>query len=168
VWFEARQGRPRGAGASETDDCTVWDAAERDPSGSVRWEGLVARRLGPDRARLCATPSSVYDLNLGHEVALVESDEGALVVSGIAHDAGNYTFRVYRSSADDQWRRALDDRLGAVRLLVRHPKRRVPGPLRTARPRSGGADYLHERERRGEIRFETGRSRPRTGPRGQR
>lgn len=92
---------------AELEDVTVWVAAEADTEGGVKWEGLLGRRLSSDRARVCAIPFWVHDLNLGDEVRLMESAEGAPVVIGVVVDAGNYTFRVRFASARDEdprWR----------------------------------------------------------------
>jgi hypothetical protein len=37
---------------AEQVDCTVWVGAEADSAGSVKWEGLLARRLSDERAHL--------------------------------------------------------------------------------------------------------------------
>ena len=150
---------------AEREDCTVWVGAGADWSRSVRWEGLLAVRLSCNRARVCAVPFWVYDVNLGDEVALMESAEGAPVVTGVVVDGGNYTFRVrFAGAADDdvRWRELM------VELEpfdcwfdVRSPAFvAMSAPAAHAR---AVADYLDDRERRGELLFETGRSAPPTG-----
>lgn len=47
-------------------------------------------------------PAYLYDLNLGDRVTVVRSAEGPFVATGIAHDAGNDTFRFYLLRADDE------------------------------------------------------------------
>jgi len=95
---------------AELEDCTVWVGADADSDGLVRWEGLLARRLSSTTARICAVPFWAYDLNLGDEVELIESAEGASVVTGVAVDAGNYTFRVLFADpplGDERWRELM-------------------------------------------------------------
>jgi hypothetical protein len=113
-------------------------------------------------ARICAVPFWVYDLNLGDEVALIESAEGAPVVAGVVVDGGNYTFRVrFDDAADDdvRWRELMVG-LEPFGCWVDVRSR---GFLAVSAPPTQAqavADYLDEREQRGDLLFETGRSRP--------
>jgi hypothetical protein len=150
---------------AEREDCTVWVGVEADSSQSVKWEGLLARRLGADRARICAVPFWVYDLNLGDEVTLMDSAEGAPVVTGVVLDGGNYTFRVrFEHAADDDVRwRGLMVELEPFDCWF---DVRSPGFLAVSAPPAHAqavADHLDDRERRGDLLFETGRSAPPTG-----
>jgi hypothetical protein len=149
---------------AELEDCTVWVGAEADSTGSVKWEGLLARRLSAERARICAVPFWVYDLNLGDEVAVMDSAEGAPVVTGVVVDGGNYTFRVrFEHAADDDARwRALMVELEPFDCWF---DVRSPGLLALSAPPAHAqavADYLDCREWRGDLLFETGRSAPPT------
>jgi hypothetical protein len=149
---------------AEREDCTVWAGAEADSSQSVKWEGLLAYRLSGDRARICAVPFWVYDLNLGDEVALQDSAEGAPVVMGVVVDGGNYTFRVrFEHAADDdvRWRELMVE----LEPFGCWFDVRSPGFLAVSTPPAHAqvvADYLDDRERRGDLLFETGRSAPPT------
>jgi hypothetical protein len=150
---------------AEREDCTVWVGVEADSAQSVKWEGLLARRLSGKRARICAVPFWVYDVNLGDEVALMDSAEGASVVTGVVVDGGNHTFRVrFEHAADDdvRWRELMVE----LEPFDCWFDVRSPGFLAVSAPPAHAqpvADYLDERERRGELRFETGRSARRTG-----
>jgi hypothetical protein len=75
----SREGRFVVLADAELEDCTVWVAAGANQSTSIKWEGLLARRDA--RARVCAVPFWVYDLNLGDEVAVMDSAEGAPALS---------------------------------------------------------------------------------------
>lgn len=147
---------------AELEDCTVWVGAEADSAGSVKWEGLLARRLSSGRARICAVPFWVYDINLGDEVALLKSAEAALVVAGVVVDGGNYTFRVRFEDVthdDVRWRELIVE-LEPFGCWV---DVRSPGLLAMSAPPTHAqavADYLDVRERRGDLLFETGRSAP--------
>ena len=90
-------------------NATVWFAFEPD-----RWEGVVAVRDAPDRARLAGVPLWTYGANLGDVVELVESSEGAPVVVRVVEPSSNRTFRVVfgdleRGDTDDRWRGLLAD-----------------------------------------------------------
>lgn len=147
---------------AELEDCTVWVGADAGSEGSVTWEGLLARRLSSTTARICAVPFWVYDLNLGDEVALMESADGAPVVTGVAADAGNYTFRVLFADPPDgdaRWHELMIE----LEPFDCWFDVRSPGFIAVSAPPTRAqavADYLSERERRGELQFETGRSAP--------
>ena len=148
---------------TDCDACTVWASAERDTDGALRWEGLLARRLGADRAQICSVPFWLYGLNLGDEAALIASEEGAAVITGVKRDAGNYTFRVIfeNAIADDQrWREVMIDleHFGCWFDV------RSPSYVALSAPHTHGqavANYLLDREQRGELRYEAGRAGPR-------
>lgn len=146
---------------AELEDCTVWVGAREATDGLVTWEGLLARRLAPDRARVCAVPFWVYDLNLGDEVTLMASAEGAQVVTGVAVDAGNFTFRVVFTDGDDndrRWHQLMVD-LEAFECWF---DVRATGFVALSAPAAHAeavAGYLQAREDLGELRFETGRTR---------
>ncbi|GEM_PF-6640945 len=95
---------------ARVEDCTVWAPLDKAPDGVERWEGLVGIRLALDKVRVCAVPVFADDLNLGDEVKVVGSAQGALVVTRVSDDAGNYTFRVYFEDGerdDTLWREIL-------------------------------------------------------------
>lgn len=123
------------------------------------WEGLLARRIGPDRARICAVPVFAYGVGLGDEVACEERD-GAVVATTLVREAGNTTFRVIfpRHGApepDERWRSLLTD-------LERHGCWiDVYSPQLVALSAEPAvvedvAAYLRGREERGDLAFEAG------------
>jgi hypothetical protein len=137
-------------------DCTVWFAYEPD-----HWEGLLGVRIGTDRVRVSGVPYWVYDLNLGDEVQVAESAEGAVVAEERVHESTNYTFRVVfrdADSDDDRWRQLMSD-LASFDCWI---DVRTPGFLAISVPAEHAqavADYLVERERSGQLQYETGRTR---------
>jgi hypothetical protein len=145
---------------AELEDCTVWVGTSEATDGLVTWEGLLARRLAPDRARVCAVPFWVYDLNLGDEVTLMASDESAPVVTGVAVDAGNFTFRVAFTDGDDndpRWRELMVD----LEHFECWFDVRGTGFIALSAPASHAdavAGYLQAREDLGQLSFETGRT----------
>ena len=91
----------------DAGDETVWFYLDADG-----WEGLHARRLAPDLARIAAVPVFAYGVGLGDEVQVRESDEGAAVATAVVRSAGNVTFRVIfpaqaGAEAADHWRSLL-------------------------------------------------------------
>jgi hypothetical protein len=74
-----REGRLVAHPDAAAEDCTVWFPMGHDADGVGRWEGLLAQRLASDRALVCAIPFFARGVNLGDEVSLIESGEGAPV-----------------------------------------------------------------------------------------
>jgi hypothetical protein len=73
---------------------TVWFACGRNENGSTTWEGLLARRIDANCARIAAIPYWVRGVSLGDEVSVVESAEGAVVAVEVLRASGNATLRV--------------------------------------------------------------------------
>lgn len=88
---------PEAAAATET----VWFPLPEEPDSVRYWEGLNGRPENDGTFTVLGVPAYAYDLNLGDRVTVVRSAEGPLVATGIAHDAGNYTFRYYLLDPDD-------------------------------------------------------------------
>jgi hypothetical protein len=89
---------PEAAAATET----VWFPLPEGHDGVRYWEGLNGRLESDGEVTVLGVPAYVYDLNLGDRVTVVRSAEGPFVATGIAHDAGNDTFRFYLLDADDE------------------------------------------------------------------
>lgn len=144
---------------AEAEDETVWAYVH---DGPCRWEGLLARRISEDRARLAAIPFWVYNLDLGDEVALETAPNGAPVITDVVADGGNYTYRVRFEGAgedDTRWRELAQ----ALAPLGCWFDVRQPGFLAVSAP-GPDADavlsYLDAREARGELLYETGHTAP--------
>jgi Domain of unknown function (DUF4265) len=141
-------------------DCTIWFGIAPDESGEVRWEGLLGRRLGEDHALVCAVPFWLYDLNLGDEVRTIASQEGELFATTIIRESGNYTFRAFLTVEEDDdlsWRE-LQKTLEPYDCWFDVRSRRFIAISCPPDQAQGVADDLASRERRGELRYETGRT----------
>jgi hypothetical protein len=94
-------------------NCTVWFPMGHDANGVGRWEGLLAQRLASDRALVCAIPFFAQSVNLGDEVSLIESGEGAPVAVKVVKPSGSRTIRVGFPDADrggdDRWQELMRD-----------------------------------------------------------
>lgn len=88
---------PEAAAATET----VWFPLPEERAGVRYWEGLNGRLESDGAVTVLGVPAYVNDLGLGDRVTIVRSGEGSLVAPGIAHDAGNHTFRFYLLDADE-------------------------------------------------------------------
>jgi hypothetical protein len=89
---------PEAAAATET----VWLPLPEEPDSVRYWEGLNGRPEIDGTVTVLGVPAYAYDLNLGDRVTVVRSAEGPFVATGIAHDAGNYTFRYHLLDNDDE------------------------------------------------------------------
>jgi hypothetical protein len=141
-------------------DCTIWFGIEPDEPGQVQWEGLLGLRLGEDRARVCAVPFWLYNLNLGDETRTIASQEGALVVTEVIRESGNYTFRAFLSIEDDDdisWRE-LQKALEPHDCWFDVSSRRFMAISCPSSHAQEVADYLLAREQRGDLQYETGRA----------
>lgn len=145
---------------AEDADCTIWFAVGSGADNDVQWEGLLGRHLDDDRARVCAVPFWVYNLNLGDEVHTVRSLEEALVAVEPILDSGNYTYRVFFTSEEDDdlsWRELQRDlEQFDCWFDVRTPRFTAISCSPTYA--QAVADYLMSRERDGDLHYETGRA----------
>lgn len=90
-----RDGEFEGLPGASAASLTVWFPADPSDEDGVVLEGLRAEPAGPGRALIAAIPVYVYDVNLGDEVEVVETDEELLVATRVTSDAGRFTFRVW-------------------------------------------------------------------------
>ena len=142
--------------ASARSDCTVWFMLGED-----RWEGLPGLRVGPGRVRVCGVPFWIYDLNMGDEVAVVETKEGATVAERRVHEGTNVTFRVIFKGADEtdtRWEQLMAD-LESFECWcdVRHPG--YIALSASVEDALAVEDILSAREQARELQYETGRTR---------
>jgi hypothetical protein len=144
---------------SATDeDCTLWFALDDKPG---EWEGILGKRRSEDTAEVVGVPVFIYDVGLGDVVRTIKSDEGADVVTEIVAGGGNYTFRAFferASFAGEHWKRLMSDleRFGCWFDTWSETVVAISADAVNSR---AVADYLADRENRGELRYETGRSR---------
>ena len=138
------------------EDCTVWIAL---PDGEDEWEGLLGIRRSKNTAEIVSIPLFAYGLNLGDVVTTVQSVEGADVVSGLASDGGNFTFRALfptESHPGQHWRRLMSDLEPYDCWFDTWSETLVAVSVDESRSQAV-ADYLASRESAGELRYETGR-----------
>lgn len=154
---------PEAAAATET----VWFPLPEGPDGVRYWEGLNGRPENDGTVTILGVPAYAFDLNLGDRVTVVRSAEGPFVATGIAHDAGNITFRYYFLDSEDgtAWY-PMAQEFAAMGCLID-----VLTPSLTAlscvpEASQSVADKLARLEEQGVLQYETGRtnSEPRTPP----
>ena len=145
---------------AEDADCTIWFGIEPSAESDPRWEGLLGRRLDDDRARICAVPFWVYNLNLADEVRTIRSREETLVAAEPIRDSGNYTYRVFFTSeeADDVSWRELQRDFERFDCWFDVRTRRLTAISYPPGNAQAVADYLMAQQQAGDLHYETGRT----------
>lgn len=137
---------------------TVWFALPPGPDTEETWEGLLARREENGELTILAIPMYLYDLNFGDRVTAIESAEGPYVATGIAHDAGAYTFRVFiTSEAPDAWH-VLSAELAESGCLVDVMSEKFVAYSCPAELSQTVAGRLFQLQEAGLLEYETGRT----------
>jgi Domain of unknown function (DUF4265) len=140
------------------EDCTLWFALPDKPG---EWEGILGKRQSEDTAEVVGVPVFIYDVGLGDVVRTVKSAEGADVVTEIVADGGTYTFRAFfesESFPSEHWKVLMSD-LETFGCWFDTWSETVVAISADLVNSQAVADYLATRENRGELRYETGRSR---------
>lgn len=142
---------------AERADRTVWVAFDTE-GDDASWEGLLATAGDDGKVTVQSVPYFVYDLALGDEVSTVASAEGPLVAVEPTRRSGMLTFRVvFGGSDDDRWQQLMRDlEPWSCWFDVRSP--RFVAIAASPEHAQAVADYLHSREQRGELQYETGQT----------
>ena len=146
---------PDAAAASET----VWFPLPEERNRVRYWEGLNGRPEDDGTVTVLSVPAYVYDLNLGDRVTVVRSEEGPLVATGIAHDAGNDTFRYYLLDSEDVtgWY-PLAEEFAAMGCLIDVLTPSLTALSTAPEASQSVADRLARLEDQGILQYETGRT----------
>ncbi|BBH17725.1 hypothetical protein Back2_20120 [Nocardioides baekrokdamisoli] len=141
---------------------TVWFVLPTADGDEQVWEGLLAYRPSDiDRAEVRAIPLFAYDLNYGDEVAVISSDEGALVATDVVTDNGRYTFRVWLEDGDASVMRELVREFGEMGCSIEPYSDRLLGLGCERSAAQAVADALSAGEKAGRFVYETGRQQTR-------
>jgi hypothetical protein len=130
-------------------------ASAVDPSGTdVATEQLWVRKIGARCFELCCIPFFVYDLALGD---VVETDDNYLVQRVVTH-SGRYTFRVSFGHSR-QWREEVIAQLEELGSMLEWSSVNMVAVDAVDKQHAQRiADFLHGREQRGDLIYETGRT----------
>ena len=143
---------------ADAEDCTVWFPL--DEARSDEWEGILGRRVANGRIELVGIPVFAYGVNLGDEVAVTRTSEGADIATAVVRDAGNYTFRVWfeqePAHPGEHWR-LLTHELAPSECWFDTWSEKLVAISASAASAQYVADYLAERERNECLHYETGR-----------
>jgi hypothetical protein len=129
----------------------------REEGSPRRFEQLWARQLDDTHFELCCIPFFVYDLALGDEV---ETDAEQYVIERVVKRSGGYTFRAWFGDSGDG--DARDEVVEALRGLGSefewYSENLLAINASDDQRAQEIADFLLERERLGELTYETGRT----------
>jgi hypothetical protein len=140
------------------EDCTLWFALDDAPG---EWEGILGKRQSQDTAEVVGVPVFIYDVGLGDLARTMKSAEGADVVTEILADGGNYTFRASfdsEASPGEQWKTLMSD-LEAFGCWFDTWSETLVAISADPDHAQAVDDYLAIRQARGELIYETGRTR---------
>jgi hypothetical protein len=123
-----------------------------------KFEQLFVKQLDAHRFELCCIPFFVYNLALGDVILTSPRSGKRYVVSSVTKPSGRFVFRVW-SGKSFQPRYELANRLKELGCLIEWSSRNLLAvDAVDAQHAQIVADFLAERERAGELLYETGRS----------
>ncbi len=131
-----------------------------DDGGPLRFEQLWTRQISDTRFELCCIPFFVHDLALGDEIETESTAERRYVFVRVTKPSGGSTFRAWFGESDHpRAREELVEASQAGSWLFEWSSENLlaidaAGPERAQEL----ADLLVERQRRGDLIYETGRT----------
>ena len=122
--------------------------------GKNEWEQLWGQQTAPQRFVLCCIPFFVQDIALGDEV---ETDAN-FILQQVARSSGQVTFRVWFGGQEAATRQELVREIEALKPLMEWSSENLLALSVPETEAQRFADYLHLREQRGLLQYETGRN----------
>lgn len=123
-----------------------------------RYEQLFARQVADDRYEICCIPFFLFDVALGDEVTTAPTSDRKYVVEKVVQPSGRYVFRVWFGESF-QPRDEIADELKALGSLIEWSSPNLLAVDAVDHEHAQQvADFLAERERTGQLIYETGRS----------
>jgi hypothetical protein len=123
-----------------------------------RFEQLFARQLSEDRFEVCCIPFFVFDIALGDVVGTSPRSDRQYVVEKVAEPSGRYVFRVWFGDSF-QPRDEIAEELKALGSLLEWSSLNLLAVDAVNQEHAQlVADLLAEREKTGQLVYETGRS----------
>jgi len=136
----------------------VINAELREQDRPKRFEQLFVRQISDDRFEVCCIPFFLYDIALGDIVRTEPRGGRKFVVADVAESSGRYVFRVWFGGSF-QPRDEIERELRALGSLTEWSSRNLLAVDAADREHAQlVADFLAEREKAGQLLYETGRS----------
>lgn len=123
-----------------------------------RFEQLFVRQVADDRFEVCCIPFFLYDVALGDIVRTAPKGDRKYVMTDVVEASGRYVFRVWFGESF-QPRDEIDSELKALGSLTEWSSRNLLAVDAVDEEHAQlVADFLAEREKAGQLIYETGRS----------
>lgn len=123
-----------------------------------RFEQLFAKQVGEDRFEICCIPFFVYDIALGDVVVTSPRGDRKYVVDKVVESSGRFVFRVWFGESFHP-RDEIAEELKGFGSLIEWSSRNLLAVDAVDREHAQlVADFLAEREKAGDLVYETGRS----------
>jgi hypothetical protein len=124
-----------------------------------RFEQLFAKRIAEDLFEVCCIPFLVFDIALGDVVATAPMGDVDHVVTNVVESSGRYVFRV-RFNEASRPRGEIAEELRALGSLIEWSSRNLLALDAIDQEHAQRVvDFLTERERTGQLTYDTGQSR---------
>jgi hypothetical protein len=123
-----------------------------------RFEQLFARQVGDDQFEVCCIPFLLYDVALGDIVTTWSKDNREFVVRQVTKPSGRYVFRVWFGESFYP-RQEIASEIKALGSLIEWSSPNLLAVDAADHEHAQlVADFLMEREKAGQLVYETGRS----------
>lgn len=136
----------------------IIDGELREADRPQRFEQLIARQIDGNCFEICCIPFFIYDLALGDIVGTEPKDGRKYVVSRLIKSSGRYVFRVWFGDSFCPPDSVASDLRAMGTLLEWSSRNLLSVDAADKHHAQLVADYLAERERAGQLIYETGRS----------
>jgi Domain of unknown function (DUF4265) len=136
----------------------VIHAALRESDSPRRFEQLWARQLAENEFEVCCIPFFLYDVALGDVVRTAPHDDQRYVVDSVIRPAGRFVFRVWFGESFQPREPIIAELHGLGALTERSSVNLLAVDAADDEQAQRVANYLATSERRGDLRYETGRS----------
>lgn len=134
--------------------------ARLDDGRILQWEQLWVRQLAPYQFEVCCIPFFVYDLALGDQVETGSEGDKRYVVQRVVRPSGHQTFRIWFGGSN---RPGVQEEV--IELLLQlgclcewYSENLLAADAPNGEVAQSAANQLYERELRGELEYETGRT----------
>lgn len=130
----------------------------QDQDTSKQFEQLWVRKRGSNEFEICCIPFFLYDIALGDLIETRPGEGRQYIVNRVTEPSGRYVFRVWFGDSSFPSELVADDldKMGA--LLEWSSRNLLAVDVENGDRAQDIANYLWNRERRGELVYESGRS----------
>jgi hypothetical protein len=136
----------------------IINAALAEKHRPKRYEQLFAKQIAEDRFEICCIPFFLFDIALGDVVTTSPTGDRKYVVDKVFQPSGRYVFRVWFGESFQPRDEVAADLEGLGCLIEwSSPNLLAVDAVDDAHAQQI-ADFLAERERAGQLIYETGRS----------